>query len=159
MDEVFNILNKLEIKYEILNHEPVFTVKEAEKIKEKIDGVGCKNLFLKNKKSYYLLIAEYNANINLKELSKKLGGRLSFGSEEELKNILNLTKGSVSPFGLIYDKENLVNVIIQKNLNNKKLLFHPNINTKTISISYNDLIKFISFIGSSYIFYQKGIFI
>lgn len=155
MDEIFKTLNDLNIEYEVVNHEPVFTVTEAQKIKEKIAGIGCKNLFLKNKNGHYLLITEDNTKIDLKNLSEKLGGHLSFCSEQELKNILNLTKGSVSPFGLIYDKENLVTVLIDENLQNKKLLFHPNLNTKTISLDYNDLIKFIKFSGNTYIYFKK----
>lgn len=155
MDEIFKTLNNLNIEYEVVNHEPVFTVTEAQKIKEKIAGIGCKNLFLKNKNGYYLLITEDNTKIDLKKLSASLGGHLSFCSKQELKNILNLTKGSVSPFGLIYDKENLVTVLIEENLQNKKLLFHPNLNTKTISLDYNDLIKFIKFSGNTYIYSKK----
>ena len=102
-----------------------------------------------------MLITEDNTKIDLKKLSASLGGHLSFCSKQELKNILNLTKGSVSPFGLIYDKENLVTVLIDENLQNKKLLFHPSLNTKTISLDYNDLIKFIKFSGNTYISFKS----
>ena len=33
--------------------------------------------------------------------------------------------------------------MLRDSLKDNKLLFHPNINTKTMSISYDDLIKFI----------------
>ena len=33
MDEVFKTLKKLNIEYKVINHEPVFTVKNAQKIK------------------------------------------------------------------------------------------------------------------------------
>lgn len=153
MDEVFKTLKKLNVEYKVINHEPVFTVKNAQKIKENISGVGCKNLFLKNKKGYYLLIAEDQTKIDLKNLSQKLNGHLSFGSEEELKRILKLSKGSVSPFGIINDKNHVVTILIDERLKQKRLLFHPNINTKTISIMQQDLIKFIEFEGNNYLFY------
>ena len=60
-----------------------------------------------------------------------------------MKEILNLDKGSVTPLGIVSDKNNLVTIIIDEELSNKKLLMHPLINTSTISIEYNDLIKFI----------------
>ena len=91
--------------------------------------------------------------IDLKNLSQKLNGHLSFGSEEELKRILKLSKGSVSPFGIINDKNHVVTILIDERLKQKRLLFHPNINTKTISIMQQDLIKFIEFEGNNYLFY------
>ena len=41
------------------------------------------------------------------------------------------------------DKNNKVIVLLDKELKDKKILVHPNRNTTTISINYQDLIKFI----------------
>lgn len=73
-------------------------------------------------------------------------------SNSELNQILNLEQGSVTPFGIIYDNENKVELILDKDLKNKKLFFHPNINTKTISIQFQDLIKFIEYEKHNYIY-------
>lgn len=77
--------------------------------------------------------------------------RLSFASSSRLKEILDLEEGSVTPFGIINDKDNKVTLLIDKDLKDNKLLFHPNINTKTISVSYDDLIKFIEDQNHKYI--------
>ena len=54
-----DLLKFLDIKYASVTHKPVYTSKEAEFIKEKINGIGCKNLFLKdNLGKYYLYIFE-----------------------------------------------------------------------------------------------------
>lgn len=53
MDKVIEVLKKLNIEYEIIEHAPVYTVEEAENIENMIDGVGCKNLFLKDKNNRY----------------------------------------------------------------------------------------------------------
>ena len=68
------------------------------------------------------------------------------------REILSLKQGSVTPFGIINDFEKKVELVIDDDLKDKKLLFHPNINTKTISILCNDLIKFIEFEQHKYIF-------
>ncbi len=110
----------------------------------KIDGIGCKNLLLKDNKNYYLIILKYDKKIDLKELRSILNtGRLSFASENEMYDLLNLSHGSITPFGIINDLENKVVIAIDHELDEKKLLFHPNVNNKTISIQYGDLIKFI----------------
>lgn len=151
--ELEEILKKLDIKYKSLKHEPLFTVSEAQKIKDKIKGVGCKNLFLKDKKKrYFLLVAEDMKKVDLKLVAKLVHvNSLSFAKEEELKNILNLTAGSVTPLGIINDKDNKVIVVIDKDLKNKTLLVHPNINTETWAINFIDLEKIFVYFQHDYI--------
>lgn len=149
---IYKILNELNIKYEEISHNPVYTVEEAKKIEDKINGIGCKNLFIKDKNNYYLLIMEENKKANFKYIQNKLNtGKLTFSTEDELHNILGLSKGSCTPFGIINDINNIVKLIIDKDLMDKKLLFHPNVNTKTISLNYDDLIKFIEYKNHEYI--------
>ena len=151
--DIFKVLDELNIKYEVLTHKAVYTVEEAKKIENMIDGIGCKNLFLTDKKgSYYLLILEENKMANLKELANHLKvPKLTFASSIELKQILNLEPGSVTPLGIINDQVNKVLLIIDTYLIDKRVLVHPNTNTKTISIQYNDLIKFIEHTNHKYI--------
>lgn len=150
---LYEVLDKLNIKYKEIKHEAVFTIEQAYTIKEKIDGIGCKNLFLTNKKgNYYLILLNENKKANIKEITKLVNtSHLSFANLDELKRILNLEKGSVTPFGIVNDKNNLVILVIDKTLKNKTLLLHPNTNKKTISISYDDLIRFIKYENHKYI--------
>lgn len=150
---IYEILDKLKISYEEISHKAVFTVEEANAIEEQINGVGCKNLFLTNKKGkYYIYVLEDSKQANLKELQIFLNEkRLSFGKEEELNEILKLTKGSVTPLGIINDKDNLVTILLDKDLIDKRILAHPNVNTKTMSLEYKDLIKIIEYTNHNYI--------
>ena len=152
--DIYNILNELNHKYEQIEHKPVFTIEEAleENIPDKINGVECKNLFVKNKDNYYLIFMEASKRANLKELAKLLNkSKLSFSNEKELKEILKLNIGSVTPIGIINDKNNLVVLLIDRDLKGKKVLVHPNTNTKTMSIEYEDLIRFIEYTNHKYI--------
>ena len=82
--------------------------------------------------------------MDLKELAEKISlTRFHFASAESLEEILNIILGSVTPLAIINDKENKVTVLLDKELKNKKILVHPNRNTATISIFYQDLIKLI----------------
>ncbi|MBE6150468.1 MAG: prolyl-tRNA synthetase associated domain-containing protein [Firmicutes bacterium] len=149
---LYEVLDKLNIVYEEVSHEKVMTVEEAKNIENMIEGIGSKNLFLTDKKNYYLVILEENKRADIKELMNIIGcSRLSFASSNRLKEILDLEEGSVTPFGIINDKDNKVMLLIDKDLKNNKLLFHPNTNTKTISVSYDDLIKFIEDQNHKYI--------
>lgn len=95
---------------------------------------------------------EASKRANLKELAKLLNkSKLSFSNEKELKEILKLNIGSVTPIGIINDKNNLVVLLIDRDLKGKKVLVHPNTNTKTMSIEYEDLIRFIEYTNHKYI--------
>ena len=51
--------------------------------------------------------------------------------------------------GLINDEEKKVEVLIDKELKDKKLLaIHPNINEASIQLTYEDLIHFIKAMGN-----------
>ena len=122
-----------------------------------IEGLGCKNLFLTDKKgNYFLLVLEENKKANLKELAKLLNvSKLTFGSEEALQEILGLEPGSVTPLSIINDKENKVLLIIDNDIVEEKILVHPNTNTKTMSIEFKDIEKLIEYTNHKYILYKE----
>ena len=154
--EIYNVLDKLNIKYEELTHKAVYTIEEAleENIPDRIEGIECKNLFVKSKTSYYLIFIRADKRADLKLLANLLKEeKLTFAKEEELKSILELDIGSVTPLGIINDKDNIVTLLIDKELENKKVLVHPNINTKTLSIKFDDLMKFIEYTEHRYMFF------
>lgn len=151
--EPYKTLNKLNIEYKEIEHKPVYTSLEAEFTKKLIDGIGVKNLFLKSKSKYYLVLTPDNKKVDLKALSKLLDSHLSFAKETELQDILKLERGSVTPIGLINDIKHEVIVLIDKELEAKLILVHPLVNTKTISIEMKDLIKLIEYLKNEYIFY------
>lgn len=156
MDEltepVFEALRTLGIPYETYEHPPVFTIDDVEKYWRGIPAVPAKNLFLRNKKGtrHYLVIAEADKRVDLQHLVKIIGDdRLSFGSAERLMATLGLTPGSVSPFGLLHGSSRDVRVIVDVDLQNaERLIFHPNINTASVTISFSDLEKFLAWRGN-----------
>lgn len=110
-------------------------------------------MFLTDKKTntYLLVVLEESKQANLREIANTMGmSHLSFVQSDELYQILHLQKGSVSPFGIIYDEKNCVTLLLDSELQGEKLLLHPNTNTKTMSIWYDDLIKFIKYTNHSY---------
>ena len=150
---VYATLNQLGITYDTFTHPPVFTAEEAAEHWAAISGTRVKNLFLRNKKGdrHYLLILEISKQADLKRLVRIIGDdRLSFGSPERLMATLGLTPGSVSPFGLIHDANHVVRVILDNDLRAAdRLIFHPNINTASVTISVADLERFLATTGNS----------
>src|SRR5688572_26403948 len=145
---VYAALDALGIPYERHEHPAVFNAEDASRHWAPIGGTQCKNLFLRNKKGdrHYLVVLEISKRADLKDLVKLVGDdRLSFGSPERLMAELGLTPGSVSPFGLINDTDGSVRVLVDADLKGAaRLIFHPNINTASVVVSWQDLEKFLA---------------
>ncbi|MCI8708191.1 MAG: prolyl-tRNA synthetase associated domain-containing protein [Dorea sp.] len=144
---VYDALDKMKIKYETVEHEPVFTMEDMDRLGLTKKGTLCKNLFLRDSKGkrHFLVTADENTKIDLKTLGRQLGaGNLSFASEERLEKYLGLKQGSVTPFGLMNDTDHAVEFFIDKSLSRcKSLGIHPLENTATVFLSYKDLDKFL----------------
>ena len=128
---------KNSLEYKLFEHPAVFTCEESKNL-AKVPGTTCKNLFLKNKKGrqFYLIIIPTTKTLDLKKTKEMLEEKkLGFANEVELKEILDLTPGSVSILGLLNDKEKKVKLYIDKELwEAKEVSFHPNENTASLVV-------------------------
>ena len=144
--ELIDLLKNKNCKFEIHQHDALFTVEDSKNLRGKIGGAHTKNLFLKNKKDeYFLLTCEETDKIELKKISKSLGfGNISFAKEERLDQYLKIKPGSVSPFALLNDEENKVEFYLERCLYESKYVnFHPLINTLTITIETERFVEFM----------------
>jgi len=155
---VYEVLDQLRIPYIRHEHPAVFTVEQAEQHWTNIEGLHCKNLFLRNKKGnrHYLVIVPTSKTVDLRRLNEKLDeDRLSFGSPERLMRFLGLEPGSVSPFGLINDRQKEVDVILDEDLKSAgRVNFHPNVNTATVGLNREDFEKYLAWTGNSVRYFQ-----
>ena len=149
--ELFALLDTLNIETTTHDHVAVFTVEESNKIKQEIPGGHTKNLFLKDKKgNFFLIVVEGSAKIPLNKIHGLVGasGRLSFGKPEALMELLGVAPGSVTAFAPMNDTNNKVKVIIDEPLLRYDLInCHPLTNEATTTISREDLLKFLEHIN------------
>jgi Ala-tRNA(Pro) deacylase len=152
-DQLFAALDALAIKYTTVKHPPLFTVEQSRALRGQIPGGHTKNLFLRDKKhALFLVVAEEEADIDLKGLHRLLGanGRFSFGSSDLLREVWGVQPGAVTPFGALNDTAGRVTVVLDKAmLAHATLNFHPLVNTMTTSIARDDLIRFLESTGHS----------
>lgn len=147
--EVCQFLKDEDIKFELTEHEALFHVGDGENIEILYPDAGTKNLFVRDdkKRNYYLITVLDEKRVDLKQFQKEQGTRhLSFASAEDMKEILNLTPGSVSPFGLLNDQKRLVKFYLDShfvNSESKMISAHPNDNTATVWLRTRDLIKLL----------------
>ena len=155
-EELYLLFEKLDISFEYHEHPPLATIEEARIHWKDYNSGRCKNIFFRNHKGdrHYLVILEHLRQLDIKDLEKRLRqGKLTFASDIRLRKYLGVEPGSVTPFGLINDKEKHVYVFIDETLNSfDRLAFHPNVNTASIVISRYDFLKFLEYTGNSYEF-------
>src|SRR5919198_32311 len=148
--ELFARLSELGIATRTVEHPPVFTVAESDKLERDLPGGHTKNLFLKDAKDRLFLVTAASHNrIDLKSLHKVLGcARLSFGRPELLQEVLGVAPGSVTAFALINDHARRVSFVLDAQLMEHDYInCHPLENTATTSVAREDLLRFIRACG------------
>ncbi|MDP9128399.1 MAG: prolyl-tRNA synthetase associated domain-containing protein [Pseudomonadota bacterium] len=149
-EQLFALFDDLGIEHETVTHPPLFTVEDGRDWWDKIPGLHCKNLFLKDKKDrLWLFVTPGHKRTDIGALEKRIGAaRLSFGKPDLLLEVLKLTPGSVTPFGLINDTHKRVTVVLDSDLMKSEWLnFHPLHNTASTTIRAVDLLKFLKRLG------------
>lgn len=146
-DQILALLQAENCAYQFFEHPPVFTVEEALKHCSDIPGSHVKNLFLRNKKktAYWLITVKEDKRVDLQALGELLGGgRLSFGSADDLMTMLGVTPGSVTPLAMVNDHERRVKLFFDRDLlKDPGINIHPMENTATIHLELQDLLSFI----------------
>lgn len=155
MEEREKALRELEemgIPCELEEHPAVYTIDEVKALGIDARGTVVKNLFLRDArgKRHFLVVLSPDRQADLRAIRAQIGSSaLSFASEDRLNRCLKLTKGAVSPLGILNDKEHAVEVVFDKSLIGKKRLgVHPNDNTATVWLSWEDLQKIVAANGN-----------
>lgn len=144
---VYDLLDELHIPYQRIDHEAAMTMEACAAVDEALGATICKNLLLCNRQctEFYLLLLPGDKPFKTKELSKQIGSsRLSFASAEYMQEFLDITPGSLSILGLMNDKENRVQLLIDEDvLNGQWIGCHPCINTSSLRIPTRDMLEIL----------------
>ena len=140
--DCYDLLDRLGISFRRTDHAPTATMEVCREIDAVLELDICKNLFLcnRNKSRFFLLLMPGDKPFRTKDLSAQLGStRLSFGKPEDMERLLNLTPGSVSVMGLMYDRDKQVQLLIDGDvLEDPYFGCHPCINTSSIKMTMED---------------------
>ncbi|KKQ32268.1 MAG: hypothetical protein US49_C0011G0009 [candidate division TM6 bacterium GW2011_GWF2_37_49] len=150
---LLNFFKLNNISYKLFEHQPVFTV-DDKPIVTKIDGMNVENedvprphfktLFLKDKAGQVFLVSVIeDKRVDLNALSQELScARFSFGKEVELLELMNVTPGSVTPFGLIFDRQNQIIFVLDEDALKLDVVgFHPLKNDMTVVMPLQEFLK------------------
>jgi len=141
----YDLLDNLHIPYSRLDHEAAMTMEACAAIDGALGTVMCKNLLLCNRQctAFYLLMLPGAKVFKTKDLSAQIGSsRLSFASGEYMQQLLDICPGSLSVLGLMNDRDNRVQLLIDEELLSAPSIgVHPCVNTSSLNLSMSDLIN------------------
>jgi Ala-tRNA(Pro) deacylase len=116
---VYESLTKLQISFKRVNTDEAISMEDCIEINQKLDVKMVKTLFLCNSKKtqFYLFITTADKAFKSKSFSHALGiSRVSFAPAELMENILGVKIGAATVFGVLMDKDNLVQVVFDKDV-------------------------------------------
>ena len=142
---VYDLLDKLGISYQRVDHEAAMTMEACVEIDKAMGSPMCKNLLLCNRQctNFYLLMMPGEKPFKTTVLSKQIGSaRLSFADGKYMEEFLDITPGSLSVLGLMNDKAQQVQLLIDDDLLNWEYIgCHPCVNTSSLRLKKEDLLE------------------
>ncbi len=142
---VYTLLDSLGISYQRLDHDATESIECCHEVEQLLGIHICKNLLLCNaqKTLFYLLMLPGEKKFRTAVFSKKMGcSRLSFADAGHMEEFLDITPGSVSVLGLMNDTNHQVRLVIDEDvLKDEYIGCHPCINTSSLRIRRDDLLK------------------
>lgn len=143
----YDLLDSLHVPYQRIDHHAAMTMEDCGEIDKVLSAVICKNLMLCNrqKTAFYLLMLPGEKHFKTSAFSKSIGSsRLSFAEPEYMERFLDITPGSVSVLGLMNDRENRVQLVMDADLLGEEYFgCHPCINTSSLRMKVSDLMDTI----------------
>lgn len=150
-DDLFHQLVEFSIAHRVFEHPAIFKASDVVhfplEVQEGLEAsIETKNLFLRDEKRlrYILICLRAETRVKLKELGRQLGIKgITFGSAEELFNLLGITPGSVCLFTLANDSGNCVKGYIDASIPPEAIIQnHPLDNTATVVLKASSMIYF-----------------
>lgn len=149
---VYDLLDELNIPYERVDHDAAYDMGACGVISQVLGVRIRKNLLLtpRNRSAFYLLAMPDDLPFRTADFSKIIGSsRLSFATEEDLRDLLGVQIGSASVLGLMNDTEHRVTLAMERRVADAEWFgCHPCRNTSSLRLKTSDLLHvFLPHIG------------
>ncbi|MEK6947312.1 MAG: YbaK/EbsC family protein [Nanoarchaeota archaeon] len=137
-----DVLNKEKIDYEVLEHRPVFTSKEAAEVRGTELKQGTKALVLKTEDGFIQACVAGNKELDVEKLQKiTLFKKIGMANAKEVRQVTGCNIGSVPPFGNLFE----LKVYFDKSvLENEILAFNAGSHTRSIKMKAKDLVNIVN---------------
>jgi len=141
LEQIKDMLLKEKIDFKVMEHKPVFTSKEAAKVRGTSLKQGAKAIVLKSEKDYLMAVLPGDKEIDMEKLKMIAKVKeLELASPQEIKMATGCGVGSVPPFGNLFDMD----VYVDKSLKENKFIdFNAGSHTTSIKMHCNAYIELV----------------
>ena len=147
--QLLNILQQRQITYTVREHRPIYTVSEGTALGLPHIEAAVKSLFITDDKrqSFYLAVLPLDKRLDLKLLRSLLQARrLTMAAAQELKAMLDVEPGAVTPLALIANSQPVA-LVFDASLQNRAIAIPLDGNTKTVWLPCGALEKLLAEYG------------
>ena len=140
--KIRDVLNKEKIEYEVLEHKPVFTSKEAAEVRGTELRQGTKALICKTEEGFIQAVVSGAKEIDIEKLQKfTLFKKIELANAKEVRQVTGCNIGSVPPFGNLFN----LKVYFDKSVvENELVAFNAGTHTKSIKMKAKDLVRAVN---------------
>ena len=152
MNRALELLVAAGVPHRMVEHQAVFTVAESTALRCDLPGLHCKNLFLRAAKGegFFLATLEADRVLSVNALARAAGWpKVSMASADELREVLGVEPGSVTPLGLVNAPPGRVRLVLDEAIAGgpEPLWCHPLRNTASVGVLPADLRAFLEGLG------------
>ncbi len=141
-ERIKEVLNKEKIEYEVMEHKPVYTSKEAAQARGTELKQGCKALVCKTEEGFIQACVSAAKELDIEKLQKfTLFKKIELANASEVKKVTGCNIGSVPPFGNLFG----LKVYFDKSvMENDIAAFNAGSHTRSIKMKAKDLAKVVN---------------
>lgn len=151
--KLYACLNALDIHVTTTHHPPTPTAQDAVFLHQSLDGAHSKSLLLKNQHHrFFLVVMHDQPKLDIKWFGKQHHlGQLSFANIEDVRRLLQVEPGALTPLALLFDAKHEITLFLDDHMMRAKTIYvHPLINTATIHLTSQTLLRFVQHCGHCY---------
>ncbi len=136
------ILKERNIKYDIFEHDPVYTCEQHVKVMHLSSEAGVKSLIFKTQEGRFILVLSLgNKKVDEKKISRIENTKsIKLAEPKEVLKIAGCPVGCVPPFGYI---KRIKTYLDKDLLSSEYIYFNPGSHFKTLKIKSSDLLKIV----------------
>jgi Ala-tRNA(Pro) deacylase len=138
-DRIIKLLEDAGVEYRSVEHEPVYTSKEAAEIRDTSASMGAKALICSADEKPVLIVVPGNQKVDFREFKDLYNvADLHLLSPERVKELTGLEVGSIPPVGKAMDIPSYYDTYFQEA---NEVAFNAGLHTFSIVMKAKDLIK------------------
>ncbi|HLC58310.1 MAG TPA: YbaK/EbsC family protein [Candidatus Nanoarchaeia archaeon] len=135
-EKIKKFLDSNKIKYEVLEHESVFTSEDAARVRNAKLEEGAKSMVVRSSGKFYNFVLSASKKLDWNKIKEILNTKsASLASPEEVLSNIHCEIGSVPPFGNLYGLEVYCDPSL---LNNLEIEFNAGLHTNSIRMKAED---------------------